>query len=148
MPRPTVRRFLLLSAAGLIAAGCATKNNTTVGQKAKDTQQPGPQQAQLAGDATGRVRDIISKVGILQQSTEPLPGANDAEHRKLMETCFGNLLQVFPLLEGEYQSGEFRQGMRILDSSRQQLASGSKDLAIEPTIGQGMRATLRLLVDV
>jgi hypothetical protein len=143
----TFRRVLVLSASALLAVGCATKN-TTVGDKAKGTEQPAPQQAQTAGDATGRVRDIIAKVGTLQQSTEDLPGSTEGDNRQLMEKCFGDLLAVFPLMEGDYQSGEFRQGMRILDSSRQQLASGSKDLATEPTIGQGMRATVRLLVDV
>jgi hypothetical protein len=148
MPSPTpFRRVLILSAAGLFAVGCANKNNSSAEQKAKESERSS-QQAQTAGDATGRVREIISKVGALQQTTEQLPGSTEADYRSLMQASFGQLLQVFPLLEGEYQSGEFRQGMRILDSTRQQLASGSKDLAVEPTIGQGMRALVRLLVDV
>jgi hypothetical protein len=62
-----------------------------------------------------------------------------------MQQVFGDLTQVLPLIEGDYKSGEFRQGIRILESSRQQLAAGSPDLAAEPTIGQGVRASLRLL---
>ena len=137
--------YCLLSAAFcLFFAGCVQKAST-VGQEARR------EEPQLAADLTSRVREIQSKVTDFQTDAAALPGGGantreaDAMHRRLMLQCFTDLTQVLPLIEGQYQSGEFRQGMRILESSRQQLAGGSIDLAAEPTIGQGIRASLRLL---
>jgi hypothetical protein len=62
-----------------------------------------------------------------------------------MQKCFADLEAVLPLIAGQNPSSEFRQGMRVLESSRQQLTSGSTELASEPTIGQGLRAATRLL---
>lgn len=144
--RLLTRPAAFLLPAALAVIGCA-KTSTDVGQQAQKAAATQP--AALAqGDATGRVKELIAKVGALQDSANRLPGSSDAEFRQLIGQSFGDLLQVFPYLENEYQSGEYRQGIRILDTSRQQLASGSKDLAIEPTVGQGLRATVRLLNDV
>ena len=70
--------------------------------------------------------------------------ASDAAHRQVMVQFFAGLTQVLPLIKGEFESGEFRQSMRILESARQQLA-GSPGLAAEPTVGQGLRESLRVL---
>src|SRR5258705_13948949 len=62
-----------------------------------------------------------------------------------MQQVFTDVAEVLTLIEGSYQSGKFRQGVRILEGSRQYMARTSMNLAAEPTIGQGIRASLRLL---
>ncbi len=144
-PSRALRRLLLVPAAfALFLAGC-TKTTSQVGQKAQEQPKDEPQ---LAADVGGRVRDIIGKVQKLQETSSQLPGDTADEHRRLMHESFAALTQILPLMEGDQQSGEFRQGLRILDSSRQQLAGASKGLAVEPTVGQGLRAAVRLIGDV
>jgi hypothetical protein len=127
---------IIPSAACLIFAGCAQKASTASTQK---------DDSQLAADTTSRVKEIQSRVSELDALSQQLPGANDQSNRKLVAEAFAGLTRILPLIEGDYQSGEFRQGMRVLNSSREQLASGSPDLAAEPTVGQGLRAAERLL---
>jgi hypothetical protein len=136
------------AAVALLAGGCAAKKTSTVGQ-----QQPRPmEEPQLAAsEVTGRVHDLQSRVNALAADANQLPGqganlqAAATSHRQLMQKCFAGVEAVLPLLAGQNPTSEFRQGMRVLESSRQQLASGSPELAAEPTIGQGLRATTRLL---
>lgn len=129
---------LLPATFGLMLTGCA-KTTSTVGQQAAK------EEPQLAADVTGRVREIQNRVNDLDAASQQLPGNSEQANRQMIEQCFGDLTRLLPMIEGDYQSGEFRQGIRVLESARQQLASGSTDLASEPTIGQGLRASLRLL---
>ena len=129
---------LLPATFSLMLTGCA-KTTSTVGQQAAK------EEPQLAADVTGRVREIQNRVNELDAASQQLPGNSEQANRQMIEQCFGELTRLLPLIEGDYQSGEFRQGIRVLESARQQLASGSTDLASEPTIGQGLRASLRLL---
>lgn len=136
----TLATFCLLPASyGLMLTGCA-KTISTVGQPVPVKEEP-----QLASDVSSRVREIQSRVNDLNAASQQLPGNSEQSNRELVQQVFGDLTRILPLIEGEYQSGEFRQGIRVLESARQQLASGSTDLASEPTIGQGLRASLRLL---
>ena len=124
------------AAACFIFAGCAARVASTT-QPRDDSQ--------LAVSVPSRVREIQTRVIGLDTTSQQMPGANDQSHRQLVGQYFADLTRVLPLIEGEYQSGEFRQGMRVLNSSREQLTAGSPDLASEPTIGQGLRAAERLL---
>jgi hypothetical protein len=45
-------------------------------------------------------------------------------------------------------SGDFRHQLRVIDSTRAQLASGTQDLSIEPTVDTGLRAADRALTDI
>lgn len=127
---------IIPSAACLIFAGCAQKGSLSSTQKSDDSQ---------LADNTARVKEIQSRVSELDILSQQLPGDTDQSNRKLVADAFAGLTRILPLIEGDYQSGEFRQGMRVLNSSREQLTSGSRDLASEPTVGQGLRAAERLL---
>jgi hypothetical protein len=132
----------------LLIGGCAAKKTSEVGQ-----QRPRPvEEPQLAAsEVAGRVHDLQSRINALEADANQLPGqgangqAAATSHRQLMQRCFADLEAVLPLIAGQNPSSEFRQGMRVLETSRQQLASGSTELAAEPTIGQGLRAATRLL---
>jgi hypothetical protein len=91
---------------------------------------------------------VQARVAQLQIDAAQLPGETDADQRRLMQKVFSDLVGVLPLIAGSSPTSEFRQGLRVLDVSRQQLATGSTEMATEPTIGQGLRATDRLLVNL
>lgn len=131
---------LLPASYGLLLTGCA-KTMSTVGQPVVAPKE----EPQLAADVSSRVREIQNRVNQLDAASQLLPGNSEQANREMIQQYFGDLTRILPLIEGDYQSGEFRQGIRVLESARQQLASGSTDLASEPTIGQGLRASLRLL---
>lgn len=141
----------LLPAAFLLLPACAQKGKTDVGKDAKPT----ADNSQLAGmDVNDRVKSIQGSVGNFDRIVSELPGSGatprdaDAANRQLMRQAFEQLAQLLPMLEGANQTGDFRQGLRVLDASRQQLANGSPNLAAEPTIAQGVRATAHLLASL
>jgi hypothetical protein len=142
---------LLPAAFCLLLPACAQKGKTDVGKQAKPT----PDNSQLAQmDVNDRVKSIEGSVGNFDRIVSELPGSGgtprdrDAANRQLMRKAFEELAQLLPMLEGPNQTGDFRQGLRVLDASRQQLANGSMDLAAEPTIAQGVRATAHLLASL
>src|SRR5258708_4170954 len=148
LPRKLGSFRVVASAALLLIGGCASKKTSTLGQ-----QQPRPiEEPQLAAsEVAGRVPDLQSRINALEADANQLPGQGANRHaaatapRQLMQKCFADLEAVLPLIAGQNPSSEFRQGMRVLETSRQQLASGSAEMASEPTIGQGLRAATRLL---
>jgi hypothetical protein len=142
---------LLPTALCLLPTACAQKGKTTVGKEAKPT----PDNSQLASmDVNDRVKSIEGSVGNFDRIVSQLPGSGstprerDANNRQLMRQTFEELAQLLPILEGPNQTGDFRQGLRVLDASRQQLANGSLDLAAEPTIAQGVRSVAHLLASL
>lgn len=149
----TARRSALILPAALVflLAGCAPKTQSDVGAKAHP-QSDEPQMASM--DVGSRIKSIQGGIEQLSKTVDQLPGTGssgreeDTANRALMRQCFDSLAQILPIIEGENQTGDFRQGMRILETSRQQLANGSPDLAAEPTIAQGTRAVARLLASL
>ena len=98
---------LLPATFGLMLTGCA-KTTSTVGRQAPK------EEPQLAADVTGRVREIQNRVNDLDATSQQLPGNSEQANRQMIEQCFGDLTRLLPLIEGDYQSGEFRQGIRVL----------------------------------
>ena len=138
---PLVFARLALSATVLaaLAVGCAP-TQPTVAQKPLLPPEP-----QLAANVQQRVRDLDERVTALAEQSQQLPGHTEEDFRTGMESSFGDLSRILSILQGTTQSGEFRQQLRIVDSTRAELASGSQDLASEPTVDTGLRATYRAL---
>jgi hypothetical protein len=145
-------RILMIAAAAVALGGCANKKTSDVGREQQQAQQSQEaskgQEPEIASQVAGRVRDVQSRVAELQVDAAQLPGETDADQRRSMQKLFSDLGGVLPLIAGPSPTSEFRQGLRVLDASRQQLATGSTEMATDPTIGQGLRATYRLLVNL
>jgi hypothetical protein len=148
-------KLRIVSAAALtfaFAGGCANKKTSDVGREQQQFQQTQEaakaQEPEMAAQVAGRVRDVQARVAGLAVDAAQLPGEADADQRHLMQKVFADLGGVLPLMAGPSPTSEFRQGLRVLEASRQQLATGSVERATDPTIGQGLRATFRLMVNL
>ena len=130
----TLASFLLLTAAGLLSAGCAPV------QKSCQCGKGSP-----AADVSVRLERIQNHVRILNGITWELPGATDPANRAAVAACFSELTEILPLIEGDERSSEFRVGIRILQDARAQLTAAGPDQSVEPVISSGLRATERLL---
>jgi hypothetical protein len=137
------RAFSLLLAA-LLFAGCAPKTETTLKPPPPE---PNPE-PQLASDARERVKELVARSGDFAAGAAKLPGHTEADDRAQVTRQFTLLAQILPILNGPDMSGDFRQQLRIIDATRSQLASGSSDLSIEPTIDSGLRAAHRALASI
>ena len=135
LPRKFALVGLLPSAACLLYVGCAK------------TPRPDPMATQTTrpSDVPNRLLELQRHVADLDTATRQLPGGTETTNRKIAETCFLELTKILPLIEGDYQSGEYVSGLRVLTTTREQLGSGSTEMATEPTIAQGLRAAERLL---
>ncbi len=65
-----------------------------------------------------------------------------------MRQVFAELGEIMPLLENPRDNLIFRHQISIIEDCRTQLATGSSDLAVQPTIDTGMRATYHALARV
>ena len=125
--------------------GCAKKSSTMRdSQPAASTAEPTPPPS-IARDLDQRTRELREQVQILQTNAHQLPGRDDSSHRQIMQQVFADLTQTLPRVVGPDATGGFRQQLRILSSAQTQLASGSSDLAAEPTIDTGLRAAQNAL---
>jgi len=139
-----IRAKLLLAAllsVAVVFTGCAAKNQTTLKPAPPDAN-PEPQ---LAIDVHERVKELTTRAQEYAAGCEKLPGRNAEEDRAQTTQQFALLAQILPILNGPEMSGDFRQQLRIIESSRSQLASGTQDLAVEPTVDTGLRAAHRAL---
>jgi hypothetical protein len=134
-------RALASLLAATLFVGCAPKTETTL---TPPPPEPNPE-PQLATDARQRVQHLGGLAEQYAASAAKLPGANEQQDRQLVGEQFNQLSQILPLLNGPDMPGDFRQQMRIIDSTRSQLAGGSMDLSSEPTVSTGLRAAQRAL---
>ena len=137
------RAFASLLLAGLFATGCAPKTDTTLAPPPVD-QNPEPQ---LASDVRARVQQLVQLADEYAANAKALPGRNEAEDRAQVTQQFALLVRILPSLSGPDMTGDFRQQLRIIESTRAMLGT-SADLAAEPTIDSGMRAAHRALASV
>jgi hypothetical protein len=136
------RAFASLLLTGLLAVGCAPKAQTTLNPPPPE---PNPE-PQLASDARERIKELVGRVEEYAGGAGKLPGRNEADDRAQVTQQFTLLAQILPILSGPDMTGDFRQQLRIVDSTRAQLTSGSADLSIEPTVDTGLRAAQQALV--
>jgi hypothetical protein len=141
-----IRAKLLLTAllSVVVVTGCAAKNQTTLKSAPPDAN-PEPQ---LATDVHERVKELTIRAQEYAAGCDKLPGRNAQEDRAQTTQQFALLAQILPILNGPDMSGDFRQQLRIIESSRAQLASGTQDLSIEPTVDTGLRAAHRALAGI
>jgi hypothetical protein len=134
-------RALTSILAATLMVGCAAKKQTTL---TPPPPEPNPE-PQLATDARQRAQHLGTLAEQYAAGAAKLPGQNEQEDRQLVAEAFNQLSQILPLLNGPDMAGDFRQQLRIIESSRSQLSSGTMDLASEPTIDTGIRAAQRAL---
>jgi hypothetical protein len=97
---------------------------------------------------TQRVKDVGAKVDQFNRYVQQLPGASEPIHRVMMEQAFGDLVGILPVLEGPDADAIFRQQIRLIDSTRDQLTALPTNLSSEPLIGTGLRAAYNALQDM
>ena len=134
------RAFASLLAATMFV-GCAPKKQTTL---TPPPPEPNPE-PRLATDARQRVQQLGGLADQYAASAAKLPGANEQQDRQLVAEQFNQLSQILPLLNGPDMPGDFRQQLRIVESTRSQLSGGSMDLSSEPTVATGLRAAVHAL---
>ncbi|HEY7118060.1 MAG TPA: hypothetical protein VH475_15840 [Tepidisphaeraceae bacterium] len=130
--------------ASLILIGCAPKQETTLKGPPPE---PNPQ-PQLATDVRARVQQLGGVAEQYASLTAKLPGATEQEDRQWVAQAFTQLSQILPMLNGPDMPGDLQQQMRIIESTRSLLSSGSTDLSVEPTIDTGLRAAQRALSSI
>jgi hypothetical protein len=121
-------------ALALLAGGCA-KNKSTMGAAPEPNPVP---KVQASADA--RADELKNRSQKFDETVQQLPGRTPEEHRRAMQQVFTELAQILPMLYGPNPSGVFRQQLRVVESSRTQLATAPQSLAVEPTIDTGLRA--------
>ena len=139
-----LRRALTAMALTLVlAGGCGKKTEPTIGAAPEMNPEPS-----VDGDAAVRSDELTRGARELAELSRRLPGRSPQEHRGLMRDVFANLSQTLRLLVGPEPGGMYRQQLRIIETTREQLAGGSEGLAPEPTIDTGLRGAHGLLAAV
>jgi hypothetical protein len=140
----TIARAIPLLAALLLPA-CA-KNKSSM----DDVPPPpdGNPNAPLVNDAQRRVQEAQARAAHYASNARNLPARDEAENRRVVAEQFSLLSQMIPMLAGPEMTGDLQQQQRIIDSTRNQLTGGSGELAAEPTVSTGLRATHRALASI
>ena len=141
MIRTLVSSTLLVA---LTIAGCA-KNQTSMEPPPPPEENP---KAQLASDVRERVKELSDRATEYANNAKQMPSNNEQENRRLVSEEFALLSQMIPMLSGPEMTGELSQQLRIIESTRSQLSAGSMELAAEPTISTGLRATQHALSSI
>ncbi|HEY1685414.1 MAG TPA: hypothetical protein VGG19_11670 [Tepidisphaeraceae bacterium] len=88
-----------------------------------------------------RLADLRQSVASFREQANALPGADDAEHRQIMEQAFDDLSVSLPILVGEEPSSAFRLQMRSVVNARIELAD-NPTLSPEPIEDSGLRSAV------
>jgi hypothetical protein len=126
---------------GLLLAGCASKDKTSMQAPPVD---PNPD-PQITSDVRDRVKELVQRSDEYSAGAARLPGRDEMTDRQQVARQFELLSQILPALNGPEMTGDFRQALRIIESTRSLLAGSSTELSAEPTIDTGLRAAHRAL---
>src|SRR5688572_3717304 len=126
-----------------LAGGCGNRNKPSLEPTVQSNDGNAPRAEAEPGP---RAREVRAELPAYQSAVAPLPMRNDEQNRKQIAQAFEAAGRLLSTLEGSQPTGAFRQQLRIIDTTRQRLASASQSLAIEPTINAGLRATYNALV--
>jgi uncharacterized membrane protein YccC len=95
-----------------------------------------------------RVQGAAAKLDEYDHLAQSLPGSDEAQHRVAMEQVFSDLVLILPLLEGPEADAAFRQQIRLIESTQNQLTGLPTNLPSEPLIGTALRAADNALQDM
>jgi hypothetical protein len=126
--------YVVVVALAASGAGCA-KKRSTMGPAPDLSPEP-----KVEANAGARADELAERSRKFDETVQQLPGRTPEEHRRAMHQVFAELSEILPMLYGPNPSGVFRQQLRVVESSRRQLATGPQGLAVEPTIDTGLRA--------
>ena len=118
----------------LVCVGCPKRQSSM--SKPPEVN-PGPK---VEASAEARADELSEVSRRFEETARRLPGPTAEEDRRIVQQAFAELAQILPILYGPNPTGAFRQQLRIVESSRSQLAASTRGLAAEPTIGTGLRA--------
>lgn len=142
------RRGLEFGAAVLLSglvAGCGGSNPKTA--LPQPPAMPTTTAAWSPDKTVQRVRDLEREAAAFADDSHKLPGQNAAEHAKLVQQLFTDLLHTFPLLSNPAEDRPLAQRMMVIDNARALLGAGG-DTSIEPAIETGFRAAFAALADI
>ncbi len=142
---PKARRQFGIAMAFLLISGCGPSHPAKV-----LPQPPTTQRSNIwnTDKTVRRVRDLSREADNLASDSKLLPGGDAAEHSRLVQRIFTDVLQILPLLADPGEDRVLAQRMSIIQNSRAQLAAGSRELAVEPTIDTALRAAGAALADI
>jgi hypothetical protein len=128
-----MKRLAAITALAILMSACRPK---------KPPAQPPPPATQEAPyTATdGSMTEVAQRSAELTQVVAQLPGRTVEDDRRLVTAAFDRASAALAQLAGPNPPGMLRQAMRILDSSREKLASLPKGAVADPTIDSGLRA--------
>jgi hypothetical protein len=129
-------------ALALAAAGCPKQRSTM--HRPPELNPPPP----VERSAGVRVDELGDRARQFAQTAQRLPGRNIDEQRVAVQQAFADLAQILPILYGPSPTGVQRQQLRVVESTRSQLAAVRSGLAPEPTIDTGLRAARDALAGV
>jgi hypothetical protein len=112
--------------------------------------QPPPPKADRWGtEATlRRVKDLGREADNLAADSQLLPGHDAADHSRIMQRVFTDLLQTLSLLGNPVTDRKLALELTTIQTARAQLASGSTQLRVEPAIDTGLRTADEALADI
>jgi hypothetical protein len=106
--------------------------------------EPNPE-PRITSDVRDRAKELVQWSDEYAAGAARLPGRDEMSDRQQVAHQFALLSQILPALNGPDMTGDFRQALRIIESTRSLLAGSSTELSAEPTIDTGLRATHRAL---
>jgi hypothetical protein len=98
--------------------------------------------------AIERVRALGRESDNLAADEKELPGRDAADHSRIMQRIFTDLLQILPLMGDANQDRVLKLRMAVIQTARADLASGAAALRIEPTIDNALRNAIAALSDL
>ncbi|HYO10609.1 MAG TPA: hypothetical protein VER17_16700 [Tepidisphaeraceae bacterium] len=132
----------LVLAASVPLSGCGPKKSPT-----RATTQPNPQPAVMT-DVTARMSELQRRARELAEVGRQLPGRNPQEDRQLVVSAFERSSAALQLLGGPEPGGAFRQQLRIIDNTRQQIQSAADGAPADASVDTGLRSVYNALVSV
>lgn len=122
---------------GASLMGCATHHRRHH-HEAEATSQPSATMQEMARQ---RVRDLRAAVAHFQEQANALPGADEQEHRQIMENAFDDLNIALPILVGPQPSFAFKLQMKSVRGARNELAE-NPNVAPESIVDSGLRSAV------
>jgi hypothetical protein len=136
---------ILLTGALFAVGGCMSSSQNSVPINVPVEPNPPPA---IEVSPLQRVQGASARLDEFDRRAQQLPGADESQDRVLMEQVFADLVIILPLLEGPEADAVFRQQVRLIESTQNQITGLPTNLPSEPLIGTGLRAADNALQDM